>query len=63
MPNYDFACPACGEAFEQNLYLAERDRKDVPCPSCGVEGAVRQISAPNIGGASVGGSGGPGYPT
>jgi putative FmdB family regulatory protein len=52
MPYYDFACPACGEHFEKNLYISERDRTDVNCPRCGHAGAARQLSAPHIGGTS-----------
>ncbi len=54
MPNYDFQCPACGRVFEENLLIAERDRKDVACPDCGHEGARRRISAPHIGGGGGG---------
>jgi putative FmdB family regulatory protein len=49
MPNYDFKCPSCGEVFEENLLISERDRDDVHCPKCGHEGAKRLVSAPNIG--------------
>jgi putative FmdB family regulatory protein len=42
MPNYDFACSACGHKFEAQIPIA-RLSQDVRCPHC-CEPAQRQIS-------------------
>lgn len=39
MPLYDFACPACGERFEERTAAGEQP----PCPACGVA-AERRLS-------------------
>lgn len=43
MPIYDFACRACGEAFEELTKLEEVP----PCPACGAVEVDRLLSAPS----------------
>ncbi|MBR6739991.1 MAG: zinc ribbon domain-containing protein [Clostridia bacterium] len=35
MPFYTFKCNSCGEVFEVNCSIAEKDSKSVSCPGCG----------------------------
>jgi putative FmdB family regulatory protein len=35
MPTYVFTCKACGERFEKNMSLTERETTKVSCPKCG----------------------------
>ena len=67
MPMYDYACPHCGEAFEELRPMAERDTAE--CPRCG-KTAEKQLSGfftstsransptPRGGGCGAGGFGG-----
>ena len=35
MPFYTFQCNACGEQFEVNCTIAEKDSGSIVCPKCG----------------------------
>jgi len=39
MPNYDFRCKDCGEAFSKRVSWSEKDK--VVCPKC--EGKTKQL--------------------
>lgn len=52
MPMYEYACPACGEAFERRRSAAERNEVQ-ECPSCGGTDAVLQMSVPAVLGARL----------
>lgn len=54
MPIYEYACPACGAAFE-TLIMRKSDEREVTCPTCGSGHVERQLSRPA---ASRGGRGG-----
>ncbi|MEZ4326938.1 MAG: zinc ribbon domain-containing protein [Polyangiales bacterium] len=42
MPTYDYACDACGHAFEREQRITEDPIKK--CPKCGKQKARRMIS-------------------
>lgn len=42
MPTYDYACEACGNAWEAEQRMSEAPLK--VCPKCGAERARRMIS-------------------
>jgi putative FmdB family regulatory protein len=44
VPIYEYACAACGAAFERLQKLSDPD--PVECPSCGQPQVRRQVSAP-----------------
>jgi len=53
MPNYDYRCTNCGDAWEIRLPMARREEpvelgRDAGCPSCGEKGTIEQFlpSAP-----------------
>ena len=41
MPFYTFQCNACGEQFEVNCTIAEKDSGSIVCPKCGANGLDR----------------------
>jgi putative FmdB family regulatory protein len=43
MPTYEYACQACGHAWEATQRMSDDPLRD--CPSCGKPKAKRQISA------------------
>jgi putative FmdB family regulatory protein len=57
MPNYNYACKACGEHFTEFSKIADRNiPTENACKTCGVEGQVQiVITAPAIA-AELGGS-------
>jgi putative FmdB family regulatory protein len=42
VPIYEYACPACGERFEE---LVRSPETRVACPACGAEDVERRLSA------------------
>lgn len=50
MPLYDYDCPACGEAFEKRVSIADADH--ARCPRCGAAHTKRRLSRVAIKGAS-----------
>ncbi len=48
MPNFEFACEACGTRFDLNLPISKRDGRDEVCPSCGDDKIARQLTAPSV---------------
>ena len=45
MPVYDYLCKDCNKAFEKVLTLAEYDKQEVKCPSCGGKNVVQELKA------------------
>ncbi|SES64121.1 putative regulatory protein, FmdB family [Natronincola peptidivorans] len=43
MPVYEYRCKECNGQFEELRAMADMD-KEIKCPHCGSEGAMRQIS-------------------
>lgn len=43
MPLYEYRCPECLAMFDMFRPLADRDNP-TPCPSCGNDGARRELS-------------------
>lgn len=46
MPTYDYACDACGHAFEREQRISEDPIKK--CPKCGKQKARRMITGSNF---------------
>lgn len=47
MPTYDYHCSNCGNSFEQNKKIAERD--SATCPECGTTDKIeRQVGSPLV---------------
>ena len=46
MPTYDYACDACGHAFEREQRITEDPIKK--CPKCGKQKARRMITGSNF---------------
>lgn len=57
MPMFDFLCDTCGHRFEE-LTRSSDTGKELRCPSCGEQGATKQLSGFAIGGGGGGGGGG-----
>ncbi len=55
MPIYEYACPACGHAFEE-LLIRKSDEAGVRCPRCRSPRVTRLMSAPAA--SRAGGDGG-----
>lgn len=47
MPNYEFSCECCKEAFDLIVPYDKRDEL-VECPKCGKVKGRRQLSAPAV---------------
>ena len=52
MPMYDYKCCSCGEKFEELVISSEINDKEITCPYCNENDALRQLSAPVIAASS-----------
>jgi putative FmdB family regulatory protein len=44
MPTYEYRCNKCGEEFSRIMSLREYESAKIPCPKCGSEDIVQQMS-------------------
>ena len=57
MPLYEFACDACGKAFEE-LFRSRKEKRRPKCPHCGSRNVHKKFSSFAMSGASRGKGGG-----
>lgn len=51
MPIFEYKCGACKHSFEHLVFKSD---EKVPCPACGSEKVIRQLSGFAVGGADKG---------